>query len=380
MDESDSSPICKNYLTVEQWVLKHVMPHENSWNNIDWSNIYKKWIMNRTADNVYERINLCEDKNISHLEIILIKFWVCGVLLNIVGVLGVLGHVISMIILSRPQMRSSFNYLLMSLSICDTIFIIGVMLIDGISSIYPYTGHLFRYYNNVYPFIQPIVYPIAYIAQAASIYIIMTLTVERYVAVCHPLKARSFCTYRRAKISFIVCVCFSLVYNMPKFWEFRTVTYQLPNTTIVIHHGHMTPIRFNSTYLKIYKHWLYLIVNYLIPFLTLAILNSLIYRQVRRANRERQNLSRSETRKIRLATMLLVAVVVFLVLNFPLLVLHISHAFHITIDFNVVLVADLLQIINHSVNFLIYISYGKKFRRIFVLIFFKRRVATPEIL
>jgi len=39
-------------------------------------------------------------------EVKLFEFWTNGVLLNAVGLLGILGNILSMIILSRPQMRS----------------------------------------------------------------------------------------------------------------------------------------------------------------------------------------------------------------------------------------------------------------------------------
>ncbi|XP_016966787.1 FMRFamide receptor [Drosophila biarmipes] len=321
---------------------------------------------------------ICEDVYNPLLENNRIEFWVCGVLINIVGVLGILGNIISMIILSRPQMRSSINYLLTGLARCDTVLIITSILLFGIPSIYPYTGHLFGYYNYVYPFISPAVFPIGMIAQTASIYMTFTVTLERYVAVCHPLKARALCTYGRAKIYFIVCVCFSLAYNMPRFWEVLTVTYPEPGKDVILHCVRPSRLRRSEAYINIYIHWCYLIVNYIIPFLTLAILNCLIYRQVKRANRERQRLSRSEKREIGLATMLLCVVIVFFMLNFLPLVLNISEAFYSTIDHKITKISNLLITINSSVNFLIYIIFGEKFKRIFLLIFFKRRLSRDQ--
>ncbi|EDW73578.1 uncharacterized protein Dwil_GK16576 [Drosophila willistoni] len=321
---------------------------------------------------------MCEDPYNPMLENNRIEFWVCGVMLNIVGILGILGNVISMIILSRPQMRSSINYLLTGLARCDTMLIITSMLLFGIPSIYPYTGHFFGYYNYVYPFISPAIFPIGMIAQTASIYMTFTVTLERYVAVCHPLRARALCTYGRAKIYFIVCVCFALAYNMPRFWEVLTVTYQLPDTDRILHCVRPSRLRRDLKYINVYIHWCYLIVNYIIPFLTLAILNCLIYRQVKRANRERQRLSRSEKREIGLATMLLCVVIVFFMLNFLPLVLNISEAFYQLIDHKVTKISNLLITINSSVNFLIYIIFGEKFKRIFLLIFFKRRLSRDQ--
>ncbi|EDV97661.1 FMRFamide receptor [Drosophila grimshawi] len=321
---------------------------------------------------------ICEDVYNPLIDDNRIEFWVCGVMLNIVGILGILGNVITMIILSRPQMRSSINYLLTGLARCDTMLIISSMLLFGIPSIYPYTGHLFGYFNYVYPFISPAIFPIGMISQTASIYMTFTVTLERYVAVCHPLRARALCTYGRARIYFIVCVCFSLAYNMPRFWEVMQVTYHVPDTDIVLHCVHPSALRRNPTYINIYIHWCYLIVNYIIPFLTVAILNCLIYRQVKRANRERQRLSRSERREIGLATMLLCVVIVFFMLNFLPLVLNISEAFYSVVDHKVTKVSNLLITTNSSVNFLIYIIFGEKFKRIFLLIFFKRRLSRDQ--
>lgn len=54
----------------------------------------------------------------------LFDFIIYGVLVNLVGLFGILGNAISMIILSRPQMKSSINYLLIGLARCDTILIV----------------------------------------------------------------------------------------------------------------------------------------------------------------------------------------------------------------------------------------------------------------
>lgn len=51
-------------------------------------------------------------------------FIVYGLLVNLIGLFGIFGNSISMIILSRPQMKSSINYLLIGLARCDTVLII----------------------------------------------------------------------------------------------------------------------------------------------------------------------------------------------------------------------------------------------------------------
>ena len=52
------------------------------------------------------------------------EFAVHGVLLFSVGALGLIGNLLSVIILSRPQMKSSINTLLIGLVSCDSLLIV----------------------------------------------------------------------------------------------------------------------------------------------------------------------------------------------------------------------------------------------------------------
>lgn len=388
--EFDSGPISvQDFIeSVSVNTREHYTTYSDDYGNSTITSVYSSDYTpyNSTTDlNIFSNYTLgtptyipCENVYNPHDHNTIVEFWVCGICLNIVGILGIIGNIISMIILSRPQMRSSINYLLIGLACCDSVLIITSMLLFGIPSIYPYTGHFFLYYNYIYPFISPVLFPVAVISQTASIYMTFTVTLERYVAVCHPLKARALCTYGRAKIYVIVCVLFALLYNMPRFWEVVTISTVVPDSPVILHCVRPSPLRQNPAYISIYILWCYLIVNYIIPFLTLAILNCLIYRQVKRANRERQRLSRSEKREIGLATMLLCVVVVFFVFNFLALVLNISEAFYDFIDHALAKVSNLLVTINSSCNFLIYVIFGEKFKRIFLLIFFKRRLSRDQ--
>lgn len=120
-------------------------------------------------------------------------FWCSGILLNLIGMIGILGNSLSLIILSRPQMRSSINYLLIALARCDIILIITSMFIFGFQSIFPYSGGMFwfRYSYNFYSRIVKYLFTLAVIAQSANCYLTLLVSLERYVAVCHPLRAVS---------------------------------------------------------------------------------------------------------------------------------------------------------------------------------------------
>lgn len=158
-----------------------------------------------------------------------------------------------------------------------------------------------------------------------------------------------------------------------KFWEINIREYDHPYVG-VIYCVTMTELRRNPDYIKYYIHWAMLIINSIIPFTGLLIFNLLIYAQVRKANRERQRLSRTERREIGLATMLLCVVIVFVLFNSLGLYINFMEAFKNELDDTIILISNFLVTINSSVNFIIYVIFGEKFKRIFLLLFCKGRI------
>ena len=78
----------------------------------------------------------------------------------------------------------------------------------------------------------------------------------------------------------------------------------------------------SSPYYSVYITWMYLVVMYIVPFTCLAAFNLRIYLQIRRANAERAQLSRVQQREIRMATMLMIVVLVFFMCNVLALVIN----------------------------------------------------------
>lgn len=242
--------------------------------------------VNSTNDNDYLGYEYCAPQNEtleeeeSENDNILFNFITYGILLNVIGIFGIFGNIISMIILSRPQMKSSINYLLIGLARCDTVLIITSMLLFGLPSIYSATGYLYIYYYRVYPLIAPVVFPIAMISQTVSVYLTLIVTLERFVAVCHPLQARSLCTCGRARLYVIFVIIFSVLYNITRFWEVEVRECIHNYHEVLIYRVYPSALRNNGYYIKIYIHWMYLIFMYFIPFGFLSVLNTAIYRQV----------------------------------------------------------------------------------------------------
>ena len=124
----------------------------------------------------------------------------------------------------RPNMRSSINCCLVGLATFDSILLTTSLLMFGVTSLTEYTNSFEVYRKDVFPWATLVAYPLGIMAQTGSVYLTVTVTVERYVAVCHPLRARSLCTYGRAKLYVIGVAIFSVLYNLPRFFE---VTYKV---------------------------------------------------------------------------------------------------------------------------------------------------------
>lgn len=105
--------------------------------------------------------------------------------------------------------------------------------------------------------------------------------------------------------------------------------------------------------------------------------NKIIIFQVRKANRDLQQLSRHQRREIGLATMLLCVVIVFLICNILPLASNIHETFLNDPPVWLVQTGNLLVTINSSINFIIYVIFGRKFKRIFLKLFCSSKLFGP---
>ncbi|GIY77573.1 FMRFamide receptor [Caerostris extrusa] len=311
-------------------------------------------------------------------EVTTFEFITEGALISTIGLLGVIANFVSLIILSRPQMRSSVNCGLQGLAVFDTIVLICAVLMLGLNKLGSRITFLKTYTLDVSPLIIPIAYPVGLIAQTGSVWTTVAVTVERYIAVCHPLKAKSLCTYRRARSFNLFITLMAIFYNIPRFWEVEHSEYFAPDMNRTVYKVVASQLRVNKLYYEVYHIWLYLLVMYFIPFLVLMIFNILIWKTVRRANKERQTLSRKQQGEFSLAMMLLCVVVVFLICNILALVINIIEYFDIFL-LPLVRVSNLLVTVNSSVNFVIYCIFGRKFKRTFLVLFCKYPIQRASI-
>ncbi|XP_074650134.1 FMRFamide receptor-like [Tubulanus polymorphus] len=282
-----------------------------------------------------------------HLQGIVDAFAIAGL---IVGPLGLIGNILTIIVLTNKTMRSSTNSYLTSLAIWDSIVIL--------------TSLFLIYLVNFVPILictVQVAYPTALTAQTATIWITVSFTVERFIAVCHPLRAASMCTIRRARIVIFGVSLSSVLYNLPRWFEYKLTPKWQPERT---NFGN-NPI-FTNTY-----YMIYLPIMCIIPLCVLSVVNIFLIRAVRESSHQRADMNVRQSRENNVTIMLVSVVVVFIICQVPALVYNVAYAIdrNITLSYSFQVLSNFrnfLVVVNSTINFLLYCAFGQKFRRTFV--------------
>ncbi|XP_018323381.1 uncharacterized protein LOC108735748 [Agrilus planipennis] len=140
------------------------------------------------------------------------RFWIQRVLVPIAVFIGVGGNVVSVIVLTRRRMRNSTNVYLTALAVADLIYLFFVLILsfEHYPNIHDIKYSLFwRFYGISHWFCDA--------ASSTSVWLTVSFTIERYVAVCHPIRGKVLCTERRAKtiIWIISLLCFVFTATTP---------------------------------------------------------------------------------------------------------------------------------------------------------------------
>ena len=123
-------------------------------------------------------------------------------------------------------------------------------------------------------------WPVVCIAQMASMWLVVLISSERYVAIIHPLKAVRMRNVPRVQRAILVVFAGAILFNIPKFFEFKPEKefHKGLNITFVVVND--TQLRVNTVYRYLYNTALYCLVVYAIPMPLLTFLNVRIVRQI----------------------------------------------------------------------------------------------------
>lgn len=193
-------------------------------------------------------------------------------------------------------------------------------------------------------------------ANHAAIWSTVPLTVDRYVALCHPLLHRQISYPARARKIIAVVLVLSLASGLPFFWW-----------SDMWRNSHL------PTALDTVLIWTHVTIIYFLPCSIFLVLNSLIIHKLRVRQRqqrcqEERGLKSAPPRRLGKTTAMLLAITsVFSVLWAPRTVVVIYHLYVSSVhrDWRVHLAYDLsnmLAMLNTAVNFFLYCFVSKPFR------------------
>ena len=320
----------------------------------------------------------------------LFDFIIEAVMMGLLCLFGFTGNTLSMICLWRDRSKTATPFLLVSLEVADTMFLVTVLILRVLDSIHTYTEWL-QDLMRVFPYVGTYVWPIALISECATIYLTLLVTINRYISVCRPYEASDLCSIYHARRHVVGVWIFCIVYNLPRFFEYRVIKYKDMYGEDKMRSTPST-LGANIYYQIIYQNILYFLVMFLVPLVTLVILNYKLVTALRKTKKKRAQLlssssegsshSRSEDD---ITLILIVVVLVFVICQTPALITQNLFSF-LSYDkrmcpkafFYYERISDLMVVANSSMNFIIYCFCSRKFRQILVELLCKKKLESPE--
>ena len=226
--------------------------------------------------------------------------------LPILCVFGIIGNTLSVIVLGRDDvMRKTTRFLLQNVAVADIGFLVSCIFagtLDGFADIIV---------QNVYAITQPYTLSIASILQMTTTYAVVIVTVDRYIAICHPLQSVKMSTMRNARWAVGITWFIAAIYNIPRFFEFHTKSYACEDSDGAIQMCYyMKRTSFSSTrvYGMVYDTVLYFVVRVFTPLLILIICNVKLIKAVR-SSRARHDVTHTHQKN---TTVMLISIVIML--------------------------------------------------------------------
>merc|ERR1712123_192300 len=277
--------------------------------------------------------------------------------------LGVCANILAISVFFKKSFKSNFNNLLVALAVFDLLFLV-VCITESIRRTFEdptansssFSGLATQVHHHLFPYF---LYPLHNILLTSSIFMTISISVERYLAIFHPLVYRNRSYSWNLSCHILPVLGLSVIINAPKFFE-SEVIYDGENSRIGL-----TEMRFDRNYAVYYQNWTRFLVLGLVPMLLLIFLNVRVFIAI--------HSRKSSSKEMTYSTILLLIVAIFILCHMPRVALNIYEVFdHEQISecgppvwsmiFNV-FSNGVLPALNSTINFFIYFLAGKKFRR-----------------
>lgn len=225
---------------------------------------------------------------------------------------------------------------------------------------------------------------LGYLSSDISVWLIVIVTIERFIVVIFPLKSLRLCNLKVARISIALVVVVFVSVNIHFLWSVKLQEYHYNNVTISKCQAQR---QFQYLVEDIWP-WVDAGIYSFVPFFSIIVLNCFIIRKILLARKTRNVLSqhtslskgnnetemgkKSGEMSVKITIMLLSVSFTFLITTLPmnLVLIHSSVSGKSGSEEDVSFakqqlmgtLAEMLMYVNHSINFFLYCTTGKKFR------------------
>ena len=204
----------------------------------------------------------------------------------------------------------------------------------------------------------------------SSSWLTVVMATSRYLAICHPFRAREIIGMSFAKGSICVVFLVCVLFNLPKFWSIKVDTMPCIGGWEVYFpmDGYMKQ---NAMFRNVYT-WLYFLIGLLLPLLTLIYCNTFLLQTLYHSAKMRKKYSNpnaSAESKHQITLTLIIIIIMYILLVLPAEVInffkdYIKEEHRLTDCFNLGLaIVNCLQAINFAFNFVLYCAINVHFRR-----------------
>lgn len=289
----------------------------------------------------------------------------------ILCIFGYVGNLLILYVLHKDTSHNSNTVLMQALAVYDLFFLTHTMLYTVLRSVYPTTGAL-KAYHDIGPYIVAFDLPFGWTAQTGTIWLTMLLAVDRYIAISRPFKAMVICTVVNARKAIIITTVIALLFNLPRFPHYYLVAmYTNSNATFVAHIKTQLPYWNTDVYHYLYHIALTMIFLFIIPLISLSVVNMQLMRALRSARERRQSMgANSSPRRHHNVTIILNVVLViskFIMCETPDLIAGVIGAFESVAATEAFLIfspiKEMMLVLNSTLNFYIYCIFNSRFRQ-----------------
>lgn len=278
--------------------------------------------------------------------------------LPIIIFVGTFGNVLSFLIMVQREMRqtSTFFYLA-TLAVADTV----VLYLSAFKTwITVLTGFELLHQN---PASCKILIFLTQFCVHFSAWLIVAVTVERFLAVWFPLRATTMCSLARAKFVTVVIAMVFFLINSHVFWTAELRTFRNGQVKCM-------PYAYENVACKVFP-WIYLVLYSFLPVLVLLLFNTLIIvsliknKPLFQAMTKTDQQMRYDHQKLAICLLVISFTWIITTMPRPIYPLFMKKPKTIEEQAGTVLVRTLcfiLMYVNHAVNFFIYGLTGQRFR------------------